>query len=295
MLLARSDAPKPPSNEPTRGPGLAELRVLGRDRQVADEVEDVAAADGVARDHRDHGLRQAADLHVEVADVQAPDALLRDLVIADVAVIAADALVAARAERLVAGAREDDRADLGVVARAVEGVAKLGQGLRAEGVPDLWPVDRDLRDPVALLVEEVAVLMSRCPLDRRIEAVLGRGVSVSDRHVGDYGGVRATVRQTWLAQRAAAMPERLALRAGGGGPHASPSCSMRPSRPPPALTGQGAAVGSIVPLECAPKRRSSSPSSTPRRAWAQSPLEPHGARARSATASPPGETSIAPR
>src|SRR3954471_15257979 len=42
--------------------GLAEARVVGRDRQVADEVQDVAAADRVAGDHRDHGLRQAPDL-----------------------------------------------------------------------------------------------------------------------------------------------------------------------------------------------------------------------------------------
>ena len=38
---------------------------------------------------------------MEVADVQSPDALLGDLVVADVAVVPADALVAAGAERLV--------------------------------------------------------------------------------------------------------------------------------------------------------------------------------------------------
>ena len=123
---------------------------------------------------------------MEVADVEPADALLGDLVVADVPVVAADPLVAARAEGLVAGAREDDRADLGVVASAVEGVAQLGERLRAEGVVDLGPVDRDLRDPVRLLVEEVAVLGGGLPLDRRVEGVLGRGVLVSDRHVRDY-------------------------------------------------------------------------------------------------------------
>ena len=66
-------APKPPSNEPTFGPGLAEARVVGGDREVADEVQDVPAADGVAGDHRDDGLGQAADLDVQVGDVEAPD------------------------------------------------------------------------------------------------------------------------------------------------------------------------------------------------------------------------------
>ena len=62
-------------------------------------MQHVAAADRVARDHRDHRLRQPADLHLEVEHVEAADA-----VVADVAVVAADALVAAGAER-VAGPR----------------------------------------------------------------------------------------------------------------------------------------------------------------------------------------------
>ena len=82
------------------GAGLPEDGVVGGDRQVADQVQDVAAADRVAGDHRDHRLRQAADLHVQVADVEPADALLGDLVVADVAVVAADPLVAAGAERL---------------------------------------------------------------------------------------------------------------------------------------------------------------------------------------------------
>ena len=72
----------------------------------------MAAADRVAGDHRDTGFGSAPDLHVQVADVEPADALLGDLVVADVAVVAADPLVAAGAEGLVAGAGEDDRADL---------------------------------------------------------------------------------------------------------------------------------------------------------------------------------------
>ena len=82
------------------GAGLAEDGVVGGDREVADQVQDVAAADRVAGDHRDDRLRQAADLDVQVADVEPADALLGDLVVADVAVVAADPLVAARAEGL---------------------------------------------------------------------------------------------------------------------------------------------------------------------------------------------------
>src|SRR4051794_31672085 len=165
------------------GTGLAEAGVVGGDRHVADEVEDVAAADRVAGDHRDHRLRQPADLHVQFADVEPADALLGYLVVADVAVVAADPLVAARAEGIPAGAREDDRADLEVVAGASEGLAQLGQGLWAEGVADLGPVDRDLRDPAALLVEDVAELAGAAPLDRRVEVLFGRGFLVAQRQV----------------------------------------------------------------------------------------------------------------
>ena len=68
-------------------------------------MQDLAAADRVARHGGEHRLRQAADLHVEVAHVEPADALLGDLVVADVAVVAADPLVAAGAERVLAGAR----------------------------------------------------------------------------------------------------------------------------------------------------------------------------------------------
>ena len=97
--------------------GLAEAGVVGRDGQVAHDVEHMAAADRVARHHGDDRLGRAPDLDLEVEDVEAADALLRDLVVADVAVVAADALVAAGAEGLVALAGEDDHADLGVVPR----------------------------------------------------------------------------------------------------------------------------------------------------------------------------------
>ena len=61
----------------------------------------MAAADRVAGDHRHHRLRQAADLDVQFADVEPADPLLGDVVVADVAVVAADPLVAAGAEGLL--------------------------------------------------------------------------------------------------------------------------------------------------------------------------------------------------
>ena len=59
-------------------------------------MQHVAASDRVAGHGGDHGLWGAPDLHVQVADVESPDALLGDLVVAHVAVVAADPLIAAR-------------------------------------------------------------------------------------------------------------------------------------------------------------------------------------------------------
>src|SRR3954447_22762677 len=165
-------------------PRLAEDGVVGCDGHVADQVEDVAAPDRIALDHRDDGLWQTTDLHVQVADVEAPDALLRHVVLAYIAVVSANPLVATGAEGPIAGPGEDDRRDLGVVPGAGEGIAELRQSRRPEGVVNLRPVDRDLRDRVTSLVEDVLVVALGPPLDRRIELILRRCVFVSPRHSG---------------------------------------------------------------------------------------------------------------
>ena len=51
-------------------PGLAEPRVVGGDREVADHVQHMAAADGVAGHHGHHRLGQRADLALQVEHVQ---------------------------------------------------------------------------------------------------------------------------------------------------------------------------------------------------------------------------------
>jgi hypothetical protein len=70
-------------------PRLPEPRVVGGDRQVADEVQHVPAADGVASHHGHDRLGQPAHLDVQVGDVEA--AHLRAL--GQVARVAAHALV----------------------------------------------------------------------------------------------------------------------------------------------------------------------------------------------------------
>lgn len=73
-------------------------------------MEDVAPSNGVASHHADHRLRQPSDLHLQVEHVQP-----RHPVGAHVPRFATHALVAAGAERLRAGACQDDDSDRGVL------------------------------------------------------------------------------------------------------------------------------------------------------------------------------------
>ena len=98
---------------------LPEPRVVRGDREVAAQVQHVPAADRVAGDHRDDRLREAADLDLEVEHVEAADALL-----VDVAVVAADLLVAAASRRRRALARSGSTTPIDGSSRA--SVERLG-------------------------------------------------------------------------------------------------------------------------------------------------------------------------
>jgi len=128
----------------------------------------MAAADRIARDHRHDRLRHAADLHVQVGDVEAPDGpglglyplsprprwsppeqkRVRPLTVR----ITTPTLPSSRAAR--------------------EGVAHLDDGLGAEGVADLRTVDRDLRDArlARALVADIGVFACPDPVLAHVRA-----------------------------------------------------------------------------------------------------------------------------
>lgn len=120
------------------GAGLAKAGVVGGDGEVADDVEDVAAADSVTGDHGDDGFGEGADFFLKVEDVEAGDA-----VFADVAGVAAHFLVTARTEGFFALASENDDSDGGVFVGHVEGGEQLAHGLGAKGIANFGAVDCD--------------------------------------------------------------------------------------------------------------------------------------------------------
>src|SRR5262249_54915554 len=122
-------------------------------------------ADGVAGHHRHHRLRCAPDLDLEVEHVQATHAVLGDGVVTDVAVVAADALVTARAEGEVTLTGQDDHTDGDVVTCPVERVGQFESCLGRESVAYLGWADGDLGDALGGLVGDVPVVARRNPLD----------------------------------------------------------------------------------------------------------------------------------
>src|SRR5438552_18546777 len=93
-IRASRPAPYPPSKLPTRGP-VWPKRALSAAMVRSQTTKNVPTADGISRHHRHHRLWQTADLDLEVEHVQPADALG-----VDIAVVAADPLVASRAEGL---------------------------------------------------------------------------------------------------------------------------------------------------------------------------------------------------
>src|SRR5204863_9959885 len=101
---------------PDAGTDLAELRRVGRDAEVAEDVQDVAAADGVAVDGGDDRLGDVADHPVEVVELE--DAGGARTVVSGLGPLLG---VAIGAERPVAGAGQDDGGNGRVGPGVVEG------------------------------------------------------------------------------------------------------------------------------------------------------------------------------
>src|SRR5665213_114770 len=130
-------------------------------------MEDMSSPNGVARDLSDHWLRQPTNLNLEIEDVESPDAVARDVVVPHVAVVATDALIAPGAEGVGAGAGKDDGADGDVVTSQFESARELEERLRAKRITNLGTIDRDSRDPVGDLVDDVGELIGTLPLRQR--------------------------------------------------------------------------------------------------------------------------------
>src|SRR4029077_4385270 len=145
--------PEPGVPGPDPRPRLAEAGAAGGDADVAEDVEHVPSTDRDPVDRRDHRLWGLADPPVQVLDPE--DAVLGRAVVAGLGALL---LVAAGAERLLAGAGQDHRPDVLVRPGLEEGVHQLVDGPAAEGVVAGGAVDGGDRRWAFDGVEDVRVV-----------------------------------------------------------------------------------------------------------------------------------------
>ena len=129
---------------------MTELGAFRSDGEIAQRRQHVAAADGIALHPGDDGDRHVANGAMDFFDGQTDGAA------AFVSAIMFR-LIAAGAERPVAGATEHDHPDIPVPPGPAERVGQFVAGPGAKGVVDLGAVDNDPGRALALLIQNIFV------------------------------------------------------------------------------------------------------------------------------------------
>ena len=135
---------------------LAEDGLFGGDRQVADRRQHIAAADRVALHLGDDGLPALANHAVQFLNRQT-DETAAAIALIGLRAAGARRIVAARAEGAVPGPGQHDNADIRILFGVAHGVEHLLDGVGAKRIQHRRAVDRDRRDAVALVVEDVLI------------------------------------------------------------------------------------------------------------------------------------------
>ena len=157
--------------------------LLGGDRQVADDVEAVAASDRPARDDCNHDLRHESDEPLHFQDVEPPQSRRVDGIAGLpfcvlVPVPTANSLIATRAEGPAAVfgrgavASEEHTSDIARLTGVVQRRVQLIDAVGPEGVADLGAIERDAdsaRPPGAVIGDvgevEPADLVPACRIE----------------------------------------------------------------------------------------------------------------------------------
>ena len=221
--------PKAPVKTAHPRPRLAKHGVLRRQAQIAEQMQHLAAADGIARHQGNHHLGQAADQALQVEHIEPGQAGL-----IHIATIAAHALVAAGAEGPAPVGGRPDPAEQhhphpGVVPHPGEGVAEFLHGARPEGIALVGPVDPDPGDPLLAPVKQhVLVAGGRLPVQRCWQiGSEGHGCSMA---------VLAILRRAWRRLASARRSVTSSSRAMGCCRAQASSRARSPARSPAATT-----------------------------------------------------------
>ena len=142
--------PEPCIEGTDAGPGLSEHGILARNRQVADDLKHMAAADRKAVHHGDDGFGERTDLFLHVEHIEP-----RHTCGVNVASDPFDMHVAPGAEGLVAGTGENYYADIVSLAADDQRFRHLRNSGRRKSVAHLRAVDGDLGDAFEVFKENV--------------------------------------------------------------------------------------------------------------------------------------------
>ena len=138
--------------------GLTKPSVVSRNGQIADQVEDVAAANGVPRHHGDDGLWDSTDQDLQVEDVQSTHPVARHFVITDVAIVATNFLVASRTERIRSLSSKNNHPNFNVVTCTSEGILEFEKRLWPKRVSSIRATNRNFGDALGHFKRDVVVV-----------------------------------------------------------------------------------------------------------------------------------------
>src|SRR5438477_937653 len=169
---------EPGVEAPHHRPDLAEDRALLRDRDVAHDLQHVAAADRITVDRGDDGLLQALDRLVHVERRQ--DTGIKPCVLYTL-------LAAADAEEAVAGAGQDEHAGARLAPDGVDAVAHFVAHDGGEHVAVIGAVQRQRADRPVFLVEDRFVPRG-APVVRLGGSGLAIGCAGPQGHAAPEGG-----------------------------------------------------------------------------------------------------------
>lgn len=149
------------------GADLAHDGIIGSDGKIADDMEDMASANGIARDEGDHYLGHRADETLEVEDIEAGNAM--GVNVASL-FVAAYILVTACAKRVFAigvraGACEENNTNGGIITGISKGVNHFRNRLGGKGVAPMRAINCDFGNALCLVVEDILIIASGLPLD----------------------------------------------------------------------------------------------------------------------------------
>ena len=184
-------------------PRLAKNRIVCRDGQIANDVEDVSTTDRVTGNERDDRLGHRSHVPLKLEHVEPGDPVL-----AYVPRVAAHLLVSTSAERPLpvlrrSVAREENNPDIRIFSRIAKRFLHFKEGVGPERVAHLRAIEGDARGAITFVIRDVLVRLHLDPFGLR--------------HLTRWLGFKRSTEAATPAPQSRSAPLPAAPRGGDGG------------------------------------------------------------------------------